>query len=699
MCSDVNDAFNFFDAKDYFDWHRAVTKQLNESNSHDYKYLILTCEKDQRCGGISDRLQPLPFYVAAAARFGRVFLIRWEKPKQLEEFLLPNDINWTVPSWLHDTVGPRNIKRAQKGKDLTRHLQLSSKTIVQGRLQDSLGGTDRYQQIVEADNCTSYIPNRRPDNQTAVMDQKLFRQQMGSIAYRNIYHDLFRSMFAPVPPLAQLLYQRLQSNNLIPGMYTAAHFRAYYDTNDEKTVSGSWIQKWAINAVNCASVLQPGSPVYFSSDSKAAVEAVQEYATTHNRSIVTFADEDDPLHIEKTTDWERRPASDFYATFADLLSLGSGRCLAYGSGGYGRYASLLSHRSSCSLQHGPEHAYCRWRGGHSSGTASDYFTMSTNAPNHLEVSVADQKKPRSVSSQETPRAFSRLDQAIPYGQHSVTVLMEGPLAKSQSTIVTAYYQVPSKHTPDRYITWMKNMLSLQDPMVIFTQPNFVDAISEFRSHATNRTVIVGLDLEHLPIVSLGPHSFWRNQLDQDPEHEIHRSYELFWIWLSKTWFVTQAIQMNFFDSDIYVWSDIGCFRNLDYNYKTLILHPEAVPQHQILQMATRKIIPPNNPLFNNKTHQPAHFYHSGSQFAGYNHTILTFYQYFLDTIDKFLDSSMSIADDQTVLQSTCLLHPSICAYVQRKHVHDNAYFGLRHILHHGGNISKYWTMKSLSTRV
>jgi hypothetical protein len=53
----------------------------------------------------------------------------------------------------------------------------------------------------------------------------------------------------------------------------------------------------------------------------------------------------------------------------------------------------------------------------------------------------------------------------------------------------------------------------------------------------------------------------------DPEQKIRQSYELCWIWLIKSWFVVQVIQMNFVNGtmnfvngNIYVGSDIGYFR-------------------------------------------------------------------------------------------------------------------------------------------
>eukprot|EP00531_Pseudo-nitzschia_arenysensis_P007764 CAMPEP_0116115320 /NCGR_PEP_ID=MMETSP0329-20121206/445_1 /TAXON_ID=697910 /ORGANISM="Pseudo-nitzschia arenysensis, Strain B593" /LENGTH=246 /DNA_ID=CAMNT_0003608747 /DNA_START=118 /DNA_END=859 /DNA_ORIENTATION=+ len=240
------------------------------------------------------------------------------------------------------------------------------------------------------------------------------------------------------------------------------------------------------------------------------------------------------------------------------------------------------------------------------------------------------------------------------------------------------------------------MLSLQDAMVIFTEEDVIDQIKKLRNHAINRTIIVPVSLDDLPIGKLFPESFWSDQLERDPEKKIHRSHQVFWIWLSKSWFVTQAIRINVFESDVFVWSDIGCFRDGKYNSKTMVEHREVIPRHEILQMAHHKPNPPTEELFNDKYEQKKHFYHSGSQFVGYKDTLSTFHQYFLETIDRFfetidrfLEKKMIIVEDQAILQSVCLSHPEICAYAPFTAVQDNHYFGLRHVLHFGDKID-YW---------
>jgi len=296
-----------------------------------------------------------------------------------------------------------------------------------------------------------------------------------------------------------------------------------------------------------------------------------------------------------------------------------------------------------------------------------------------------------------PSAKALLTSKPPFDDSDVILLRPSdsdaaePLIESPNTIVTGYFRIPSKHSSTKYDDWMRNMLSLKDAMVIFTEPDMVDQVSDLRRHAVDRTVIVPLKLDDLPIGRLFSEDFWRNQLDRDPEKRIHKSYQVFWIWLSKSWCVQQAIRMNFYKSDVFVWSDIGCFRSKTFNNRTLVSHRENVPRHEILQMAHRRPDPPGGgeTLFADKYKRKSNFYHSGSQFVGYMDTMLTFHELFLETIDRFLEKDMLIVEDQHVLQSTCLSHPEICAYAPSDQVRDNNYFGLRTVLNRGGNYT-YW---------
>ena len=43
----------------------------------------------------------------------------------------------------------------------------------------------------------------------------------------------------------------------------------------------------------------------------------------------------------------------------------------------------------------------------------------------------------------------------------------------KTTIVTAYYKMRSKHSYEEYLSWMSNMLTFTDCMVIFTEQKLV----------------------------------------------------------------------------------------------------------------------------------------------------------------------------------------------------------------------------------
>ena len=48
--------------KEYFDWHRVQTTTMTPTNWYHEKrkYLIIRCLRGQRCGGLSDRIKPMP---------------------------------------------------------------------------------------------------------------------------------------------------------------------------------------------------------------------------------------------------------------------------------------------------------------------------------------------------------------------------------------------------------------------------------------------------------------------------------------------------------------------------------------------------------------------------------------------------------------------------------------------------------------
>ncbi len=71
---------------------------------------------------------------------------------------------------------------------------------------------------------------------------------------------------------------------------------------------------------------------------------------------------------------------------------------------------------------------------------------------------------------------------------------------------------------------MENMLSLQDPMIIFTTSNWKEKISGYRGDRF--TKIITMELGDMFVAKLFNKGFWQHQLEMDPERKVHKSYYL-----------------------------------------------------------------------------------------------------------------------------------------------------------------------------
>lgn len=317
----------------YLDWASEQQQSLSTENWKSQRYIIMQClTTDAHCGGTSDRLKPIPLVILLAMRSKRILYIKWTRPCQLEEFLLPpfKGYNWTMPEWL--------VQAIDNDETMKSRVRVSNTNII--------------------DDVNKDIPVIRARLQTFDGGSIYFNEQFNdtNVSYETIYHDLFRILFQPAPPIQEILTRELQSVGLTPGEYATAHYRAFYGTrmpNEDK------IRSTAINAVECASQLRPGGPIYFASDSQFAIQSIQQYAQQYKRPVVVI-ENDEPLHLDKANSTN---AADYYSVFVDLYLLGMGRCGSVGMGGFGRYGLLLSYNASCWNRHSynKQRLDCHWR--------------------------------------------------------------------------------------------------------------------------------------------------------------------------------------------------------------------------------------------------------------------------------------------------------------------------------------------------
>ena len=118
--------------KHYVHWHKEQrarfleAKRNNSSSADDVKFLIFRCFKYDVCGGASDRLQALPYKMMIANQTNRVLLVIWEKPEQLETFLIPPEdgIDWSMRGELYDLL--KHLEWNMKGDEHNSTLKIVS---------------------------------------------------------------------------------------------------------------------------------------------------------------------------------------------------------------------------------------------------------------------------------------------------------------------------------------------------------------------------------------------------------------------------------------------------------------------------------------------------------------------------------------------------------------------------------------------
>ena len=320
-------------------------------------------------------------------------------------------------------------------------------------------------------------------------------------------------------------------------------------------------------------------------------------------------------------------------------------------------------------------------------TENSRFRRKLNAVN--EPTVAEEEifhhQHENVNSGE--RSLS-LDRGI---SSSAQILRPKKPAECHSTIVMSYYEVwGSQETSVKFETWAESALSYQDCMVLFVQPELMPTVQRLRADKVAKTVIIGLEMGDLPAarIHMEDPDFWDNQVDVDLQYGLNRSYQHFWIALSKTWFVAQAVEHDWFGSDFFLYSDMERIVDSSLAGQELIQHPESVPKDRIVWMTQRRPIVTNTlpkDIGADIVRHPTRFFHRGWQGAGNGDAWLDYHERFALMIDAFLEHNWGIGEEQIIQQSVCHTYRDQCAYFTQ--ILPNS---LHRMLYHGNDKSLWY---------
>ncbi len=368
--------------QNYFIWHKRQTRFADSKT----KYAVLTCLPEDSCGGLSDRLRPLPFLLMIAKRTNRVLCFHWRKNYGLEEFLQPVQgigIDWRCPPDIENYYDLTKKSKRQRKVKLFRFVyckygQIPFAPCIEGDInrmnQEKKFTEGRFVSIamytrepVKINLANMLVQRHSYGGETSNTSEHLMPDLI-NWQYPEMIADIFRVMFEPVPLLAKQINATMSKLGLVENQFITAHVRARYPNSQLLKVHGSldydiggglnfenaMVKEYLVsvikNALECGHVLAKDLKIFFISDHNQVTNyAISHHFTLHDiNGIETViqpvgVDRDkEPLHMEGNMSTS---ALDFYPVFEDLLIMGGSLCVSHGVGSFGSLgAGLGSNR-------------------------------------------------------------------------------------------------------------------------------------------------------------------------------------------------------------------------------------------------------------------------------------------------------------------------------------------------------------------
>jgi len=171
-----------------------------------------------------------------------------------------------------------------------------------------------------------------------------------------------------------------------------------------------------------------------------------------------------------------------------------------------------------------------------------------------------------------------------------TVMREGTFIKKEkpATVVSAYYEMPSKYKLEDYRKWISLFLkNVPMYLIFFTESKTYEFIKECRIGYEERTRIIVLERSEW-VANTYEQSVWNSLHTIDPEKVTHNP-ELYKIWFEKLEFVKRGIQINPYGHDDFLWVDAGICRK--ENVKNLILKFPVADRIPVDRMMVLQVMP------------------------------------------------------------------------------------------------------------
>ena len=220
-----------------------------------------------------------------------------------------------------------------------------------------------------------------------------------------------------------------------------------------------------------------------------------------------------------------------------------------------------------------------------------------------------------------------------------------------ATIVSCFYKLPSsKHSFEHYDKWIKNfILNLKNNIFLYTSSKDKDYLLDILKQNENlKYYIVVKEIDDFDIVKRYP-NIWEEQEKKDLNKRCGRRRGCYIIWNSKFDLLKEAINTNPFNSEKFIWNDIGNVRDqrivsLLRNYPNI----NNISNKKLDIVLLNKFKNLNQTFFHEEVHL------SGSMFGGHKDIIMSLHKIYYDCFQHYLNNNKFIGCDQQILSSLVL---------------------------------------------
>ncbi len=219
------------------------------------------------------------------------------------------------------------------------------------------------------------------------------------------------------------------------------------------------------------------------------------------------------------------------------------------------------------------------------------------------------------------------------------------------TVVSAYYDIPSKRSSEVYHQRLKRFLGKMNcNMVFYTSEDLLPKLKEYRTKYMDRTKFYIVEKDDLYSVKKYGLDFWKDQcvLYKDSTYE-NKPY-LGAIWNNKKNFMMDAISRNDFNDTHYAWIDAGIIEN-DTEVEVMNINTGILTDKVTLYSVND--IPDNDILFFDHAMPD---YIAGDTYIGQKDKLIKYNEHFDAVMKKYLDEGRSVYMDQNVMTTLAKMY-------------------------------------------